>query len=391
MKLEVGNHGPGRAANPPGATTTAWRPTPLAGQVPADRFPTIPADQARPLLPGLDLWDCWPLAHEDGHTAAVMLGGESRSLWFFLSAPRFPDPADRHAHARIRLLSRGAGGWRDHGPALPDGWCPGSREWAGSAVLGADGHTVTLYLTAAGRRGEARPTFEQRLFEGGAKLGPDGLAAWREPEELVRADGHHYLPVTAREEGAPGTLKAFRDPFWFRDPATGGEHLVFTASAAWSADPHNGVVGLATRTARGWTLEAPLVEAVGVNNELERPQLVVRGGRYYLFWSTQAHTFSPRAPGYPTGLYGMVADRLRGPWRPLNGHGLVAANPADEPAQAYSWCVTGEDEAWSFVDYWGMAGRSLADHPDCRRGQFGGTPAPVLRLRYAGDRVRLER
>ena len=89
------------------------------------RLPVIAAEQARPILPGIDLWDCWPIARRDGRTAT--LGG--RHWWFFLSAPALPDPADRHLLARIRLLSRGDDGWRDHGPALPDGLNPGACEY----------------------------------------------------------------------------------------------------------------------------------------------------------------------------------------------------------------------------------------------------------------------
>ena len=346
-------------------------------------LPVITAADVAPIVPGLDLWDCWPLAHEDGRTVQHL----GRSWWFFLSAPVLPDPADRHALARIRLLSRGRDGWRDHGHALPDGLNPGTREWAGSAVLADDGATVTLFYTVAGRRGGA-PSVEQRLFAVDARLDDHGIGAWQHLREIVAADGLRY--VLDRQEIAnpvPGSIKAFRDPAWFRDPATGKAHVVFTASAAWNADPHNGVIGMATREGESWVLENPLVEAIGVNNELERPCLVHRAGRYYLFWSTQRHTFAPGALAGPNGLYGMVADRLAGPWRMINGNGLVAANPPEEPTQSYSWWVTGDDEVWSFIDYWGMAGRSLADHPELVRPQFGGTPAPVFRLGYEGDRV----
>ena len=367
------------------ALTGAWRPEGFAPVGPDHAIPRIGAADVRPLVPGLDLWDCWPLTHPDGRTALV----HGRRFWFFLSAPQFPDPVTRHGAARIRLLSCGQdGGWRDHGNALPDGLNPGSREWAGSAVQG-EGGAVTLYYTVAGRRGEPALTFEQRLFAATGRLTDEGIAGWSEAAELVMADGARYQVAADQTEPAPGALKAFRDPFFFRDPATGRDHLVFTASAGWSDNAHNGMVGLATRSEDGWVLEDPLVEAVGVNNELERAQLHWRAGRFYLFWSTQTHTFAPGIPAGPNGLYGMVSDSLRGPWRPLNGTGLVAANPADEPAQSYSWCVTGEDEVWSFVDYWGMAGRKLADHPELLRAQFGGTAAPVFQLVFDGDAVRV--
>ena len=134
-------------------------------------------------------------------------------------------------------------------------------------------------------------------------------------------------------------------------------------------------------------LGVPLVEAVGVNNELERAHVVVRDGRYYLFWSTQRRTFAPGGVSGPNGLYAMVAERLSGPWIPVNGNGLVAGNPASEPTQGYSWWVTGEGAVWSFIDHWGMRGRTFEDHPELLRSQFGGTPAPVFHLAFAGDRV----
>lgn len=362
------------------AGVSGWRPARIAQ---GGAIPEITAGDVTPLVPGLDLWDCWPLARPDGATAEV--GG--RHWWFFLSAPHFADPVERHGHARIRLLSRGGDGWRDHGNALPDGLNPGSREWAGSAVLEEDGATVTLYFTAAGQRGEATPTFSQRIFATTARMTPEGPQGWSEPDEILRADGLRYALADEEVEPGPGLLKAFRDPFFFRDPRTGAAHLVFSASAGWSDHSHGGMAGIATHGADGWRLDDPLVEAVGVNNELERAQVHFRDGRYYLFWSTQAHTFAPDAVAGPNGLYGMVADRLEGPWRPLNGSGLVAANPAHEPRQAYSWVVTGEDKVWSFVDLWGLAGRDPDRDPALLRDRFGGTVAPPFRLVFAGDRV----
>ncbi|WP_084355922.1 glycoside hydrolase family 68 protein [Novosphingobium lentum] len=363
------------------AAVTRWEP------VAFDRVPEIApiaAIDSTPILPGLDLWDCWPLQHEDGRTVTH----RDRQWWFFLSAPCFPDPVQRHDAARIRLVSRGADGWRDHGNAMPDGHSPGSREWAGSAVLLDDGITVLLLFTAAGRRDEA-PSFEQRLFACQGTLGADGPSGWQAPREMFVADGSRYV-LDRQDSGRVGEIKGFRDPAWFRDPATGLRHILFTGSAAWSGDPHNGVIGSATQANDGtWTLGDPLVEAIGVNNELERPHILQRDGRYYLFWSTQRHTYGPAAVAGPNGLYAMVANGLDGPWRPVNGNALVAANPADEPTQGYSWWVTGEGAVWSFVDHWGMQGRSLADHPELLRSHFGGTPAPVFHLEFDGDSILL--
>jgi levansucrase len=365
---------------PPGVSR--WEPGSFAHQ-PA--LPLVTEGDAVPILPEFDLWDFWPLQHEDGSTASK--GG--CTWWFFLSAPRFPDPGERHGVARIRLVSHGSDGWRDHGNALPEDASPGSREWAGSAVLKDDGKTVMLFFTAAGRRG-GEFSFEQRMFVTRGAVGAQGPGEWQLPEELFVSDGIRYVLVS-QTEGRAGEIKAFRDPAWFRDPLTEKRHILFSGSAGWSDDLFNGVVGLATLRGDTWHLEDPLIEAVGVNNELERPHVVFRTNRYYLFWCTQKRTFSPAVEAGPNGLYAMVAESIYGPWLPVNGNGLVAANPTAEPTQAYSWWVTGEGVVYSFIDHWGMAGRRFEDHPELVRSQFGGTPAPIFQLEFDGDRITIGR
>jgi levansucrase len=67
--------------------------------------------------------------------------------------------------ARIRLLAKDVLGWHDRGHVFADGASPGSREWSGCAVRGDD-DTLSVFYTAAGVRGEARPTFVQRIIRG---------------------------------------------------------------------------------------------------------------------------------------------------------------------------------------------------------------------------------
>ncbi len=360
---------------------TPWRAETLAlgRHQHACDLPVIGPADVVPIVEGRDLWDMWQLRLADGATAIL----DGRTYWFFLAAPRFEDLDQRHDHARIRLLSHGPDGWRDHGNALPDGFSPGSREWSGSAVL-SDRETVSLYFTAAGRR-EGGPYCEQRLFGAQGRLVRSGDAAriedWTPPRELFAADGTFYAP--AREQAATGgMILGFRDPGYFRDPADSRDYILFTGSAAGASDPYDGVIGIARRDGDVWTPLPPLVEALGVAKELERPHIIAHERRYYLFWCTPASRFAPGISAR-TGLYGMVADRLAGPWRPLNGSSLVIANPPAEPNQAYSWWVTGELDVVSFVDRWGLSeGRVLTNHR-----QFGGTIAPTARLRLDGDRA----
>jgi levansucrase len=211
--------------------------------------------------------------------------------------------------------------------------------------------------------------FEARLPLGGTS-GRPGPAEHR---EIVRSGGKFYLPADERE-GGPGRIRAFRDPAWFRD------HLLIAASVPWG-DRHMGAVALAGPESGGRRpLRRPLLVADGINRELERPHIVLHGGLHYLFLCTHRRSFEPEGAA-PTGLYGFVSATLEGPYEPLNGSGLVVGNPPAQPDQAYAWMVLDDLRVVGFLDYRGPADRA----------HFGGTPAPVLRLRLDGHRTRLER
>lgn len=342
--------------------------------------PLIAPGEASRITPGIDIWDHWPVLEADGRLAEVAGG----LLVLALSAPALPDPDARHAVARLRLLHRRGGAWRDLGPLLPGDLNPGSREWAGSAAIDPAHRRLTLYFTAAGVRGEPQPGFEQRLFETSGALRIEGdrmaVSGWTPPAELVRPDGVRY-ETDMRGGGRAGSIKAFRDPFFYRSPH-GEDLLLFAASRAGSASEWNGLIGAAKRSGGRWSLLPPVIDADGVSNELERPHAITRDGLLYLFWSSQAKVFAPGLPGL-TGLYGVVGDRFGGPWRPLNGDGLVFANPREAPAQAYSWQVLPDLSVWSFAD---MVGPDRRGHGPGEAGpRFAGAPAPALRLRLSGE------
>lgn len=349
--------------------------------------PVITAAQAQPLVPGIDLWDMWPVQMPHGPTAEIAGG----VLWMALAAPIMGDPVLRHFKARIHLLLQRDGEWLHLGAACPPPQV-GNREWSGSAILAADDE-VLLFFTAGGIE-RAEGGYQQRLCQRRARLSlRDGLPAltgWTPARESVVSDDDTYV-LANQQDGAPGTIKAWRDPAFFIDPADDAAYLVFAASLKRSTSSYNGCIGIARATDDTfdtWILLPPLVHADGLNNELERPHLIARAGRYYLFWSTQASVFNPEGPTGPTGLYGMVADALSGPWRPLNGTGLVIANPMAEPTQAFSWWVMGDLSVTSFVDAWGLKGRTPAGAEEARA-HFGGTPAPFLKIALEGDSTRL--
>ncbi len=351
--------------------TTAWTAEHVRQITPgvAALIPPIIAPDHSRLDPARLYWDMWPV--QDAHGQPATIAG--RALWMALAAPDRGDPGLRHFEAKIHLIERREGEWLDRGPLLPDFDVPYEREWAGSALF--DDGVMTLFFTAAGTAAKAGG-YQQQLWQASAAVGADGLPdEWGFPTPCFDNYGADYMPADAHD-GAPGMIKAFRDPAWFRDPTDGTEYLAFTASLAGSDSAFNGAFGLARRDASGWVLIPPCLHADGVNNELERAHLVFYGGHYYAFWSTQTGTFVPELRHAPGGLYGMVASSMQGPWKPLNGTGLVIANPADRPLQTYSWFVDASLTVCSFVDML----------PD---GRFGGVPAPLLQLELDGERAAL--
>jgi levansucrase len=376
------------------ATTSRWTHdaiAQLAGKsIPA--APLIPEAATHKFIPDFDLWDIWPLQNDDG-SVAQCAGG---TIWMVLSAPCLPDPNARHDSARTRLLFYKDATWHDCGNLFPDGFNPGSREWSGSARVDSVDGKVTAFLTAAGRSGQGDHSFEQRLFQTTGRLSfSDGMPVingWSDALQSTANDGSLYIDL-AVDQGVPGRIRGFRDPYWFRDPADGQGYLLFTGSLANAQSDYNGVIGIAVANdkdgAAGFTLLPPILSADGLANEMERPHMFVRGGQYYVFWSSQQSVFAPHTPSGPTGLYGMVGPSVYGPFEPLNGSGLVIANPAEEPKQAYCWQVLDTLEVVSFVDHWGLQGRDLALHPELNRSQFGGTIAPMLRIEIDGNHTRL--
>ena len=368
-----------------------WRASHLA-QLDAARQPSprlFGAADVQHLDPTLTLWDIWPVQLDNGDLVTL----EAGSLWVMLSAPRLPDPDVRHNMARMRLLLKSEAGWRDCGNLLPDGFSPGSREWSGSTRLNPETGEVTLWFTAAGRRGEAKPDFEQRLFHAVGTLDLTGtlprVTNWRGLTQTVVNTGELYADLSMTQ-GVPGQIKGFRDPYWFRDPADGVGYLLFTASRAshLPASPYDGVIGLAKANdpdgQEAFELLPPILDAFGLASEMERPHMFVRDGLYYLFWSTQAHIFDTRFAQGPTGLYGMVGPSLFGPFEPLNGSGLVLANPPEEPRQAYAWQVLPSLEVVSFVDFWGLKGGDILKDSALKQAQFAGSIAPSSYLKLDG-------
>ena len=356
----------------------------------------------RDQMPHLHIWDTWLLRERDGTLAEV----DGYRVCFSLTAPSELLPGKRHDVAAIRAFYSADGReWHDAGPVFEAAL--GQRQWAGSALY--DDGDVYLFYTAAGRDDADELTYEQRIVgaSGGHVDTEDGFelrGSWTH-HELLSPDGERY----EREDQSRAMIYTFRDPWFFEDPETGETWLLFEANSpvpeesdsfGGDADKQtfNGSVGLArspTGDPLDWELEDPLLDAVGVNQELERPHVVYRDGLYYLFVSSHRHTFGPELSGYDA-LYGFVAEELRGEYVPLNDSGLVATNPANAPFQAYSWMAfphDGEILVQNFFNYYDFDGETLDDiahlPEDEQLRRFGGTLGPTLRLDVSGTQTEI--
>ncbi|WP_458204453.1 glycoside hydrolase family 68 protein [Haladaptatus sp. NG-SE-30] len=403
------------AKGKPHETTRTWGETATWTRDHAARIERTPAVTAQIIYPpdevidpALHLWDTWVLRERDGSFAEI----DGWRVIFALTAPAEMLPGKRHDAATIRYFySRDGREWMTGGPVFDPEHSLGSRQWAGSAMYDREADELYLYYTAAGRDASTELTYEQRIAvaTGGNLTTDDDDVTLSGPwnhEVLLAADGDWYETQQQAEQESD-LIYTFRDPWFFEDPQTDETCLLFEANTPVPDDQcggdderrvFNGCIGVAVSESGDpteWELQRPLLDGACVNQELERPHIVVHDGRYYVFTPSHEHTFAPGLRGFD-GLYGFVADSLRGEYEPLNDSGLVVANPHNAPFQAYSWLAYGHRDdllVTSFFNYYDLGGLHLDEvghlEPDSQREKFGGTLAPTLSLELRDDRTQI--
>lgn len=322
------------------------------------------------------IWDSWPLTNLDTRTVSY----KGWDVLFSLTADRDLDFVERHWTAHIGYsVSRDGKSWAYQGDLFPaEVDPPGQREWAGSAILVGD--RVYVYYTASGEEGAADDEpeyFTQKLAVASAKINADKngvwFSDWSEHEVIGEADGEMYQ--TLEQSLAGPIIYGFRDPWVFRNPQDGMVYMLFEGNTAGEAldcgnagngdngnggyEPYaasearvasvpvspqakyyNGNIGLAVSTGSmtDFELLPPIMNANCMNQQLERPHAVFRGGNVYLFTISHKFTFAPNLQEKGVdGLFGFVGPSIRSDYIPLNQSALVLANPPENNTQAYSW------------------------------------------------------
>ncbi|WP_163538685.1 glycoside hydrolase family 68 protein [Gracilibacillus sp. YIM 98692] len=380
--------------------------------------PYINGEEVEKISSDYHIWDTWPLRNRDGSIAVI----NGYKVIFSLTAPSDVLPGKRHDIAEIRyFVSKNGKDWELGGTVFPEGEALGSRQWAGSAMV--DDGKLHFFYTTTGRKGEDHITYEQRLAKASADIEitkKDGISFnnWSNHDVILEPEGKYYQTM---EEGMQGDIAyAFRDPWFFEDPKTGEEYILFEGNsngtpAERQCEPEhigseefranhevpensklfNGSIGIAKSTNEDLTeyeIMPPLVEANCVNQELERPHMVTKGNKYYLFTDTHLNKFAPGTSG-PDGLFGFVSDSLVGGYQPLNDSGLVVANPKDNPYQAYSWTVLPNGTIVSFLNFFDLGDKTIDDIGHQSRewqfDHFGGTLAPSLKISIHQDKTKI--
>ncbi|MFE8048237.1 glycoside hydrolase family 68 protein [Brenneria goodwinii] len=353
------------------------------------------------------IWDTMPLRDLDGNIASV----NGWSVIFTLTASRNPtDPQyqdengnydiasdwnDRHGRAKMYFwYSRTGKDWIMGGRVMADGVSPTTREWAGTPILLNDSGEIDLYYTAVTPgativKVRGRVVTTENAVE---------MVGFNKVKSLFEADGKMY------QTESQNPYWGFRDPCPFRDPKSHKLYMLFEGNVAGERGSHvvgpdeigdvppgyedvgnsryqTGCVGIAVcRDEDGddWEMLPPLITAVGVNDQTERPHFVFQDGKYYLFTISHKYTYGDGLTG-PDGVYGFVSEDLFGPYVPLNGSGLVLGNPSYQPFQTYSHYVMPNGLVTSFID-----SVPTGDDDDDDSYRIGGTEAPTVQIKLKG-------
>ena len=367
------------------------------------------------IIEPLDVWDSWPV--QDVRTGQV---ANWNGYQLVIAMMGVPGQNDNH----IYLLYNKYGDnelshWKNAGPIFGYNATPLSQEWSGSAVLNGD-NSIQLFYTRVDT--SDNNTNHQKIASATLYLtdnnGNISLAQVANDHIVFEGDGYYYQTYDqwkANNKGADNI--AMRDAHVIEDD-NGDRYLVFEAStglenyqgenqiynwlnyggddafnikslfrilsnddiksrATWA----NAAIGILKlnndeKNPKMAELYSPLISAPMVSDEIERPDVVKLGNKYYLFAATRlnrgsnddAWMNSNYTVGDNVAMVGYVADSLTGPYKPLNDSGVVltASVPANWRTATYSYYavpVAGKDDQLLVTSYMtnrnGVAGKGM--------------------------------
>lgn len=352
----------------------------------------------------LEIWDSWPV--QDAKTGYV---SNWNGYQLVIGMMGVPNVNDNH----IYLLYNKYGDndfnhWKNAGPIFGLG-TPVIQQWSGSATLNKDG-SIQLYYTKVDT--SDNNTNHQKIASATVYLNLEkdqdkiSIAHVDNDHIVFEGDGYHYQTYDQWKETNKGADNiAMRDAHVI-DDEDGNRYLVFEAStgtenyqgddqiyqwlnyggtnkdnlgdffqilsnsdikdrAKWS----NAAIGIIklnndVKNPSVAKVYSPLVSAPMVSDEIERPDVVKLGNKYYLFAATRLNRGSNddawmatnKAVGDNVAMIGYVSDNLTHGYVPLNESGVVltASVPAKWRTATYSYYavpVEGRDDQLLITSY----------------------------------------
>ncbi|MGS0677825.1 glycoside hydrolase family 68 protein [Lactobacillus johnsonii] len=352
----------------------------------------------------LEIWDSWPV--QDAKTGYV---SNWNGYQLVIGMMGVPNVNDNH----IYLLYNKYGDndfnhWKNAGPIFGLG-TPVIQQWSGSATLNKDG-SIQLYYTKVDT--SDNNTNHQKIASATVYLNLEkdqdkiSIAHVDNDHIVFEGDGYHYQTYDQWKETNKGADNiAMRDAHVIDDD-DGNRYLVFEAStgtenyqgddqiyqwlnyggtnkdnlgdffqilsnsdikdrAKWS----NAAIGIIklnndVKNPSVAKVYSPLVSAPMVSDEIERPDVVKLGNKYYLFAATRLNRGSNddawmatnKAVGDNVAMIGYVSDNLTHGYVPLNESGVVltASVPANWRTATYSYYavpVEGRDDQLLITSY----------------------------------------
>lgn len=391
----------------------------------ATTFPTFNPARLGAMIPGYNVWDNWIVLDENSEIASV----QGYRVLIALVAP-----TDKNVPTRLYYFYSKDGVNYTKGGYVTDRLLDkDGSEWSGSTILRADGTLQTFYTiakassTASTQKDQRLATLTQKVAVMGGKL------VLQKPlyhALLATPDGHYYqTPQQAHQyekshpaaKGKVGNNKTnnfcFRDPHFFKDPATKKTYLLFEANTgsdycaeastsrdyvgssryepryvpttdAYKANGCIGIAELTDNTYRTIKYLPPLLTANLVTDEIERANIIVHKGGYYLFCVTRARkmTLTNDAILDSAFMLGFRASSLFGQYVPLNDSGVVirqhhgSGGEGSNPQNVYSFLVLPDMSVITYANYCSDGKGSVQR---CR------TAGPSVQLHIDGTTTRL--
>lgn len=352
----------------------------------------------------LEIWDSWPV--QDAKTGYV---SNWNGYQLVIGMMGVPNTNDNHIYLLYNKYGdNNFNNWKNAGPIFGLG-TPVIQQWSGSATLNKDG-SIQLYYTKVDT--SDNNTNHQKIASATVYLNLEknqdkiSIAHVDNDHIVFEGDGYHYQTYNQWKKTNKGADNiAMRDAHVI-DDKDGNRYLVFEAStgtenyqgadqiyqwlnyggtnkdnlgdflqilsnsdikdrAKWS----NAAIGIIklnndTKNPGVEKVYTPLISAPMVSDEIERPDVVRLGNKYYLFAATRLNRGSNddawmaanKAVGDNVAMIGYVSDNLTHGYVPLNESGVVltASVPANWRTATYSYYavpVEGRDDQLLITSY----------------------------------------